>query len=312
MAITETYAEASTRCAAAKPNRLVRSSRGAGWTALLLDEHEGRGRSEVFETGVTPDVTLVVATRGAHRVEVFKHGRWNGAVYRPGAAGLTPPHEATRLRWNGVPDPEPFRTANLYLPAGLIEATADEYRRIGSASPARPLSVLVFRDPVIAACVTGLLGALDVGAPDLYAEQAGRWLAAHLLSQHAGHWREAEETRRPGIITDRRMARVLDLMSAHLGEPLTLGRLAREAGISVHHFGRRFREQFGRTPSTYLTRMRMDAAQRLLRTTDLPVAEIAHACGYTRPAAFTAAFLRHAGATPTAYRLARASSPTRG
>ncbi|MGU3538098.1 helix-turn-helix domain-containing protein [Methylobacterium sp. A54F] len=309
MLTTDTYTEASARCAAAKPNRLVRSSRDFGWTSLLVDEHEGRGRSEIFDTHRTADVTLVVATRGAHRVEVFKHGRWHEAVYQPGAAGLTPPHEATRLRWSSAPGDETFRTANLYLPAGLIAAIADEYRRIGRPSPAQPLSALVFRDPMIASGVSALLGALDVGAPDLYAEQVGRWIATHLLSRHAGHWPEAEETRQPEIITDRRLARVLDFMSAHLGEPLTLGQLAREAGISVHHFGRRFRERFGQTPHGCLTTMRMDTAQRLLRTTDLPVADVAFACGYTRPAAFAAAFLRHVGATPRAFRRTSASSP---
>jgi AraC family transcriptional regulator len=310
-ATTNSYTEASALCAAAKPNRLVRSSRDFGWTSLLLDEHEGRGRSEVFETHITPDVTLVVATHGAHRVEVFKHGRWYDAVYQPGAAGLTPPDEATRLRWASAPEEVPFRTANLYLPAGLIAATADEFRHIGRPPPARPLSALVFRDPMIATSVLALLGALDVGAPDLYAEQAGRWIAVHLLARHAGHWCKTDENRQPGIITDRRLARVLDFMSARLGEPLTLGQLAHEAGISVHHFGRRFRERFGQTPLQCLTTMRMETAQRLLRTTELPVAEVAFACGYTRPAAFTATFFRHAGATPRAYRRVSAASPER-
>ncbi|GJD52895.1 HTH-type transcriptional activator RhaR [Methylobacterium crusticola] len=302
---------ASARCATVKPNALLRSSAGAGWTSLLLDEHEGRGRSDLFETHPTSDLTLVVATRGEHRVEVLRHGRWRGAVYQPGAAGLTPPGETTRLRWSSARAGEPFRTVHLYLPAGMIEATADEYRRAGTSPARQPLSALVFRDPAIAACAGTLLHALAAGAPDLYAEHAGRWLAAHLLSRHAGCWRDADEIRQPGLITDRRLARVLDYMSAHLSRPLGLDELAREAAISVHHFGRRFREQVGAAPHAHLTRMRMDTARRLLRTTGWPVAEIALACGYTRPAAFAAAFLRHAGATPSAYRRAPGSSPAR-
>lgn len=78
--------------------------------------------------------------------------------------------------------------------------------------------------------------------------------------------------------------------------------LAREAGISVHHFGRRFREQTGLTPFGFLLILRMKAAERHLLHSGLSVAEIAHACGYARPAAFAAAFLRYSGSTPTTFR----------
>jgi AraC family transcriptional regulator len=53
----------------------------------------------------------------------------------------------------------------------------------------------------------------------------------------------------------------------------------------------------------------MDTARRLLRTTEMPVADVALACGYRRPAAFAAAFLRHAGTTPRAFRRGAGSSP---
>ncbi|WP_187274870.1 MULTISPECIES: AraC family transcriptional regulator [unclassified Methylobacterium] len=305
------FSEASAACARAKPNALLRSSASIGWTALLLDQHEGRGRSDVFETHATSDLTLVVALHGEHRIAVSKGGAWRTALYQQGSMGLTPPNETTRMRWSTPGERRPFRSVNLYLPHAVIADLADEYRRAGVPSTERPLSSLVFRDPAIAACATTLLQALDAEAPDLYAEQTGRWLAAHLLSRHAGCWLDADETRDPGIIGDRRLARVVDYMTAHLDQAMSLDRLAREAGISVHHFGRRFRERTGSTPFAYLTAMRMDAARCLLRTTDLPVADVAVACGYARPAAFAAAFVRHAGATPSAYRDRRESSRDR-
>ncbi|MCJ2074003.1 AraC family transcriptional regulator [Methylobacterium sp. J-030] len=268
---------------------------------MLLDHHEGRGHSDVFETHRTPDLTLVVATSGVHRIAVAGRGLWRTAVYQAGAMGLTPPGETTRMRWSTAGADHPFRSVHLYLPHDLIADVAEEYRRAGVTTAERPLSSLVFRDPAIAACAVALLHALGAGAPDLYAEQTGRWLATHLLSHHAG-WCDADEAREPELIGDRRLARVLEYMSANLERSLTLGQLAREAGISVHHFGRRFRERTGQTPCARLTAMRMDTGRRLLRTTDLPVAEVARACGYTRPAAFAAAFLRHAGMTPRAYR----------
>lgn len=296
------YAEHSARCAEVKPNRLLHSSRDAGWTSLLLDQHEGVGTSEPFETHPTSDLTLVVATAGHHRIDVLKNAHWRSAIYRPGAAGLTPALETTRMRWASVQPSEPFRTAHLYLPSALIESIADEYRRAGARLHDHPLDALIFDDPAIAACVSALARAMMAGESDLYAEQASRWLAAHLLSSHAGWWDRAADRRDPGTIADRRLAGVLEYMSAHLGTQLSVTALAREAGISVHHFGRRFRAQTGRTPAAYLTDLRMDLARRLLMTTDVAIAEIALSCGYTRPTAFATAFTRHFGLAPSGFR----------
>ena len=94
-------------------------------------------------------------------------------------------------------------------------------------------------------------------------------------------------------------------MSGHLERPLTLAELAGEAAISVHHFGRRFRERTGMGPSAFLATLRIDRACLLLRTTDLFVADIALRCGYPRASAFSTAFLRHSGHMPRLYRAKR-------
>lgn len=47
---SQSHDRASYRCALAKPNRLIESSRSLIWTSRLLDHDEGVGRSEVFET----------------------------------------------------------------------------------------------------------------------------------------------------------------------------------------------------------------------------------------------------------------------
>ncbi len=121
-------------CAQAKPNELLGSSKVLGWHSLLVDHHQGLGQSDVFETHATPDITLVVAVRGRHRIDVFSRQQWRAADYGAGAAGLTPGLEATRMRWSSRPGREPFQTAHLYIPAALMTALADEYRRVGTAS----------------------------------------------------------------------------------------------------------------------------------------------------------------------------------
>jgi AraC family transcriptional regulator len=295
------YADASRRCASVKPNALLATSSASEWSSLLLDYHEGSGQCEAFETYPTGDLTLVVNVSGRHQLGSFTNGRWCSVVYQPGVSGLTPPNETARLRWQTSSPREAFRTVHVYLPGSLLRSVEEEYRRVGQSDDAR-VTALAFRDDIVAAQALMLLTAHRAGAPELYAASTAQWLVTHLLSRQAG-WRHLTDTTRlPATITDRRFSRVIEFMSCHLSQPLTLRQLAHEAGISVHHFGRRFRERTGVGPAAYLATLRFEHARVLLRTTDLPISDIAARCGYPRPSAFSTAFLRHAGVTPTVFR----------
>lgn len=300
-----TVSAASLAAASAKPNRLLRSSRDLGWRGLLLDQLEGAGRSSVFETQATEDVTLVVATRGRNLIQVLRRGRWNSCLYDVGAVGMIGPLDSAKMHWQSLSPENRFENVNLYLPAAIVRDVAEEYRRAGSSNTDQPLSALVFQDPAIAGIAATLLTALHQSAPSLYAEQASRFLAAHLLARHAQWWDEDADRRAPSPMSDRQISRVLEYMSGRLGDDLTLSELAGEACISVNHFVRRFRERTGLTPFAYLTRLRIEAAQRMLLTSDIAIAEIGTLCGYSNAGAFSAAFQRHVGVSPRSYRMRR-------
>jgi transcriptional regulator GlxA family with amidase domain len=67
---------------------------------------------------------------------------------------------------------------------------------------------------------------------------------------------------------------------AHLDEPIGLLDLARHANMSVRTFSRRFRAEVGETPAQWLIQRRVDAARRLLETSDLTVDQIATVAGF--------------------------------
>lgn len=296
------FAPESAACTLSQPQTLRATSAEIGWTSVLLDETEGSGRSEVFDTVVTPDLGIVVAIAGSHRLEAFRNGIWHSAVYQPGAARLTAGGEPNTLRWEATPEQSSFKMAHLYVPAALVMETAEEYRRAGKRVNEHPLHALVFKDPLITHTIAAMLNAMQEQAAELYAEEAARWLVTHLLSSHAQWWEPAVDNRSAGLLEDRRLARSLEYMSANLDKPLSLGEIAREAGISVHHFGRLFRARVGLTPFAYLTLLRGQCAERLLRTTDMTIAEIAVHCGYVSSAAFTTAFARAYGMPPSHFR----------
>jgi AraC-like DNA-binding protein len=100
----------------------------------------------------------------------------------------------------------------------------------------------------------------------------------------------------------RHLLRAKDLVDSRYFEPLTVGDLARVAGLSPAHFSREFRRAFGEAPHRYLLTRRLERAAARLRNTDRSVTEICMAVGWTSVGSFTASFRRIYGTTPTAYR----------
>jgi len=96
-----------------------------------------------------------------------------------------------------------------------------------------------------------------------------------------------------------------DYLHAHWAEPVTLAGLSAAAGVHPVHLVRVFRRTLGVTPAGFVRRLRLEQACRTLATTDLPIAQVALAAGYSSQSHLTRAFRAHTGATPAAYRRAR-------
>ena len=81
--------------------------------------------------------------------------------------------------------------------------------------------------------------------------------------------------------------------------------LAREASVSISLLDERFREVLGLAPIRYLTGWRMHVAEDLLRSSDLSVAAVARRVGYDSEEAFSRAFKRVHGQSPSVWRVQR-------
>ena len=98
--------------------------------------------------------------------------------------------------------------------------------------------------------------------------------------------------------------RLRDYIDARLAGPLTLGDLSDVACLSEYHLSRMFRTSFGMPPHAWIALRRADAARHLLRTTALPVDEIAARTGYADASHFGHRFRAAVGTSPVAYRRA--------
>ena len=101
-----------------------------------------------------------------------------------------------------------------------------------------------------------------------------------------------------------RLAALLDWLPAHLDEELSVGDLARHAGMSLRTFQRRFREATGVAPGEWLIRERVARARHLAETTDLTIEEVATRSGFAAVETLRFHFRRVVGTTPSAYRRA--------
>ena len=101
----------------------------------------------------------------------------------------------------------------------------------------------------------------------------------------------------------RRLAEAIEFLHAHYDETLRLEALTRKVGLSMDRFERLVSQLFHLTPRQLLTKIRIDAASRLLREGRQSIAAIAHACGYSDHSAFTRNFRATVGLTPRAFRL---------
>jgi AraC-like DNA-binding protein len=113
-----------------------------------------------------------------------------------------------------------------------------------------------------------------------------------------------------GALADAQIGAALGLIHEKPASAWTVKSLAASAGMSRSAFASRFNHLVGEPPLRYLTRWRMQKAQRLLRDGRASLADVAARVGYDSEAAFSKAFKRAAGAAPGAYR--RRSRPGAG
>jgi AraC-like DNA-binding protein len=126
----------------------------------------------------------------------------------------------------------------------------------------------------------------------LFVETVGRFIAS-LPAERRG-WLAG--------LRDPQITRALALLHARPLDEWTADSLAREAGMSRSAFAERFSSLVGQPPMQYLTVWRMHMAAQQLRDGRGSVAQIGFGIGYDSEAAFSRAFKRQFGASPSAWR----------
>jgi|SRR5690554_146870 len=112
----------------------------------------------------------------------------------------------------------------------------------------------------------------------------------------------------PGLLVglaDKRIAAAIRAMHEDMSQTKTVGDLAKVSALSRSAFFCRFKQTVGVTPMEYQIAWRMTVAKDLLKTQFYTLAEIADRVGYKSASAFSLAFTKYTGVSPSKYKANR-------
>ncbi len=182
----------------------------------------------------------------------------------------------------------PLEVATVALPSRLLRDTGL------APTPEAAAPVVGALDPLLAQLVVQADRFADGG--QLYRQTMEQALAAQVSQLLAPAAPEVAG------IDDARVRRAIAFIQDQLNEDVSLEAMAGVAAMSPAQFTRAFRRATGASPLQYVIAERLEAAKRLLQTTQLSVAEIAFRVGYADVSRFGQHFKRRFGATPGAAR----------
>lgn len=269
------------------------SDRRGVWGGLRLEHARWRAEAGGAEGLILlPDHLLFVTLSGSTGTTsaVLDGGRpYRGADF-PGAVSFVPARQRRRA-WHRGGHIE-YLTVRLDPGHAALAGAPDvEFRGFTN----RP-------DPFVHQVARSLCGELASGGPggELFVDSLTTALALHLLRRYSSLAPGTETAR--AVLSGRRLAAVMDCIRDELGTELRLDRLAEVAGLGRARFCREFRAATGRSPHQYVLERRVARAAELLAGSARPIADIAHAVGFSSQSHLTTAFRRINGTTPLAYR----------
>lgn len=242
----------------------------------------------------------------------------------PGAVDMHPGGPVARIdrdvvEWVKRAAPQARRVASvcagahLLAAAGLLDGrTATTHWSTAAQLAADHPAVTVDPDPIfvrsgkvwtgagISACMDLALALVAEDLGEEVALAVARQLVMYLKRQGGQSQFSVPLSRPPASRRDIDELRMF--IADHLDGDLSAAALAGRMCLSERHFARVFRQETGTSPASYVEAARVEAARRLLESTDQALAEVAAGCGFGSVETLHRALRKQIGTSPAAYR----------
>jgi AraC-like DNA-binding protein len=169
-----------------------------------------------------------------------------------------------------------------HLPGGITPAVRDLLNRFRDEAERRPLGHVARVEAICTELIIEVLRQIAPASPQVAAEgplAGSRRRGASHLVERAREW----------------------LFKNHRRN-VTLDRMAAELDVSPEHLARAFRRRTGVTVFGHLQALRLDDAKTLLLGSELSIAEVSAAAGFSSQALFSRTFQKRFGLSPRRYR----------
>jgi AraC family transcriptional regulator len=282
------------------PSRILFTSRGLGWSGLLLEQHE-----------------LSVCEWPESELKGLVLSYWNNATPlrcdHPDAHGHFVPklvHPGTLSLYTSGALPTVRLSSTAYglicaFDADFLLELPEQMRKEGNmrsvADGIFTQDKRCFTDAILQQILEKLSNEARRGG------HFGAFFANHLIRRLRARLCDLTRTSGDGLWLKNRMdANTLRWLSNRVDTTpeadLNLNTLAAESGSSKRQLLRYFRERTGRSPHQYILDLRIEKARRLMLQQKLNLLDIALECGFSSHAHFTYVFSQRIGIPPGVYR----------
>ena len=291
------FTVAETHGRAVRPeNRLVAHSQNVGWRSLYAAIFN-EAPLHVTEPALRHPFMIYHLTHPTEVQRKIEGAPREQAILGPRNICITPPETITA--WQHVGHPEILQ---VYLRRSLYEAAVGEMYGCDTAA-AEIVPRFGILDPLLEQLAIALADALRSGTVNdgLYIDAIAQMMAVHLARTHSVRSGSGRLPPFPAV-SPQRMRRLIEFIETNLDDDLSLDAMAAEVGISPLYLARAFKKAIGQSPHQYVLARRIERAKELLRTTEMPIVDVALSVGFSSQSHLSHWMIRHAGISPAAYR----------
>ncbi len=276
------------------PSAPVLSSQKVFWDGVKISYYKFYAAVETPEHCFSQHLITIHLNHAVVKKEQSLNGHLQYDKFRNGDICLIPASAPVLVR---LQDASKF--ISLHLEPTFIRQIAAEV-----ADPDRLELVPQFKlnDPLIYQIGMALKANLEsesIGSR-LYTESMATALSAHLLQHYS--------TQKPKIksysygLSQAQLRQVTEYIHQHSAQNPSLTSLAEIVHMSPYYFSRLFKQSTGFAPHQYLLKCRIDRAKRLIKATELSIADIAGQVGFVDQSHLNRHFKRHFGVLPSQFR----------